>query len=432
MRAFKVRRLRRSLSDDGLGANSATIASFRRQWVSVELSMDAKKLGDRLRGQAGDLDRMVQTIRLELEHSRRETSQAVPGEDPLSIQASPSHLKKKTLAERLDIRVLFQRLIGVRRAVKLAKRLDALQHGRIPLQELPQIVDASRARLATITDNVEGQARDLAELRRLIEAIDKRVAVIAEKTALIPEGVNAEDSDTLHFGSRNIKRDAFADYDIDALYAKLDERFRSSREDTLVYQNVYLPAIKAAIDATHSKKIIHIGCRHGAFIELLRTIDIEGISVDVNSIILTKYQDLYVNINNACSYDYISKIRPNSLAAVCALRVIDHLPFNKIVDLIDCARRALAPCGILLIENQNPANLFVAEEKLYLDPMRRNPLSSELMSFIVESCGFVDLTVVQSHFVSEARREYDDPMLALLQDKIYGAQAYGIIARKPF
>lgn len=178
--------------------------------------MDVKKLGDRLHGQADDLDRMAHIIRLELEHSRRETSLAVTGEDPLSIQANLSRRTKKTLAERLDIRVLFQRLIGVRQAVKLAKRLDALQYGPLPLQELPKIVSASRARLSALTNNADEQARDLAALRRLIEAMDKRVAEIAEKAALIQERVNAENCDASYVRSRNVNRDDFADNAIDA------------------------------------------------------------------------------------------------------------------------------------------------------------------------------------------------------------------------
>jgi 2-polyprenyl-3-methyl-5-hydroxy-6-metoxy-1,4-benzoquinol methylase len=357
---------------------------------------------------------------------------AVTGEDPLSIQADLSRRTKKTLAERLDIRVLFQRLIGVRQAVKLAKRLDALQYGPLPFQELPQIVNASRARLAAITDNLEEQARDIAALHLLIEAMDKRVAEIVEKAALIRECVNIENSDALYVGSQNVTRDAFADIAIDALYAKLDERFRNSRQDTPVHRNVYLPAIKAAVFLTNSTKILDAGCHQGDFLELLRADGIDCIGIDANSSMVNNCKNRGFNVFKADTCEYIRQLPENSFAAICAFHMLDRLPFKKMINFIDCARLALAPGGILLIENQNPANFFVAEEKFYVDPTRGTSFSSEMMSFIVESCGFTDLTVVQPHSVSEARREYDDPMLTLLQDKIYGAQAYGIIARKPF
>jgi hypothetical protein len=72
----------------------------------------------------------------------------------------------------------------------------------------------------------------------------------------------------------------------------------------------------------------------------------------------------------------------------------------------------------------------VSSERFYLDPAHPSPLPSEMISFMAEARGFVRVTVLPLHPVVGQRRDYDDPMLALLQDKIYGPQDYGLLAWK--
>ena len=85
---------------------------------------------------------------------------------------------------------------------------------------------------------------------------------------------------------------------------------------------------------------------------------------------------------------------------------------------------------MLILETPNPANLLVAAERFYLDPTHRNPLPSELTAYLMQSRGFADIEILPLHPLQMERREYTDPMLGLVQEKLYGPQDYGAIGRK--
>jgi O-antigen chain-terminating methyltransferase len=66
-----------------------------------------------------------------------------------------------------------------------------------------------------------------------------------------------------------------------------------------------------------------------------------------------------------------------------------------------------------------------------MDPTHRNPLPSELTAYLLQSRGFTDIEILPLHPVPGASQEdYSDPMLRLLQEKLYGPQDYGAIGRK--
>ena len=59
--------------------------------------------------------------------------------------------------------------------------------------------------------------------------------------------------------------------------------------------------------------------------------------------------------------------------------------------------------------------------------LHSNPLPSELTAYLLKSRGFGGIEVLPLHPVEwESRQDYVDPMLAYLQDKLFGPQDYGV------
>jgi hypothetical protein len=91
----------------------------------------------------------------------------------------------------------------------------------------------------------------------------------------------------------------------------------------------------------------------------------------------------------------------------------------------------LRPGGLIVFETPNPSNWQVASERFYYDPTHRNPLPSELVAFLTEARGFSRVEVWPLHPMDPlVQREYSDPMLELLRQKLFGPQDYGIVAWK--
>jgi 2-polyprenyl-3-methyl-5-hydroxy-6-metoxy-1,4-benzoquinol methylase len=216
---------------------------------------------------------------------------------------------------------------------------------------------------------------------------------------------------------------------LDAFYVSFEDRYRGTREDIKNRQTVYLPHARTAAEATGAD-LVDIGCGRGEWLELLRENDLAASGIDLNRIMIEECHSrgLSATLGDAIE---ILKTRPDrSVGAVTGFHIIEHSPFDMLVTLFDEVLRVLKPGGMVLFETPNPANLLVAAERFYMDPTHLNPLPSDLVSFIATARGFNRVEVLELHPVDWQRRGYEDPMLDLLERKLFGPQDYSIIGWK--
>ena len=119
------------------------------------------------------------------------------------------------------------------------------------------------------------------------------------------------------------------------------------------------------------------------------------------------------------------------------MHLVEHLPFERVIALLDEIRRVLRSGGLVLLETPNPENLSVGVCNFYMDPTHRNPLPPEALRWIVEARGFMGARIERL----TVARELNAP--PLLPDDVPGAASvnvllaslrvapdYAIIARK--
>jgi SAM-dependent methyltransferase len=217
---------------------------------------------------------------------------------------------------------------------------------------------------------------------------------------------------------------------LSALYVSFEDRFRGTREDIMQRQSIYLPHVKEAAGSTGAASFVDIGCGRGEFLELLRANGLSGRGVDLNPVMIAECRERGLEAIEGDALTVLRGLPSASVAGISGFHIIEHVPYRVLIELFDEALRILTPGGLLIFETPNPANLLVAAERFYVDPTHLNPLPSETISFTAEARGFVRVAVLPLHPVPGQLRDYGDPMLALLQDKIYGPQDYGLIAWK--
>lgn len=218
---------------------------------------------------------------------------------------------------------------------------------------------------------------------------------------------------------------------LDALYLSFEDRYRGTRAEIKERQRFYLPLIEACAAVTDSAPVIDVGCGRGEWLELLAEYGIAARGYDLNRIAVEECRERGLDAQLEDALAALAKLPDASCAAITGFHIIEHIPFETIVELLDQGLRVLRPGGLIVLETPNPANLVVAAERFYFDPTHRNPLPSELSSYLLKSRGFQDVQVLPLHPVRwDSRREYEDPMLAYLQDKLFGPQDYGVVGRK--
>jgi SAM-dependent methyltransferase len=112
--------------------------------------------------------------------------------------------------------------------------------------------------------------------------------------------------------------------------------------------------------------------------------------------------------------------------------VVEHLPFDVLIDVLDEIARVLMPGGIAIFETPDPENVLTSTHYFYLDPTHRNPVPSLLLRAIVEARGLCDVDVMKLHPWPQMLRMSDSSEAgARLNEMFYGSQDYAVIGRKP-
>ena len=215
---------------------------------------------------------------------------------------------------------------------------------------------------------------------------------------------------------------------LDAVYVELEDRFRGSRDDVKKSQEFYLPLIQSA--PNQDLPIVDIGSGRGEWLELLREAGAKAIGSDTNRVMigLCRERDLEVIEQDALSY--LRGLPDESLRAVTGFHIIEHLPPETLMMLLDQIMRTVRTGGFVAFETPNPDNLFVGGNYFYFDPSHRHPLPSKLVKLFLESSGFQDVAVTPLHPCAEGRFVENDDVSKRLNDLFYGPMDYAIVGWK--
>jgi len=183
------------------------------------------------------------------------------------------------------------------------------------------------------------------------------------------------------------------DDELSAMYVRLEQAFRGSHEEIRRRGEIYLPYIAEAAAATDCNKVLDLGCGRGELLALLGDYGYSARGIDLNPIFIEE------NLNagrDAALVDALTALEccePESLAAITSIHLVEHLPVDVLVRLMDLALRALRPGGRLILETPNPQNLRTSAYYFYFDPTHRNPLPPPLLSWMAGDRGFADVKV---------------------------------------
>jgi 2-polyprenyl-3-methyl-5-hydroxy-6-metoxy-1,4-benzoquinol methylase len=208
---------------------------------------------------------------------------------------------------------------------------------------------------------------------------------------------------------------------LDALW--FAERFRGTEEQVHEKQRFYLPYFKG-----HGE-VLDLGCGRGEFLELMREAGLRARGVDLNEECVAICLSKGLRAERADLFAYLDALPAAMLGGIFSAQVIEHIPPERIPELIRLAASKLATGGLLAIETPNPECLAVFATYFYLDPAHNRPVPSALLQFCMEEAG---LGQVEIHHLSPAVDSM--PSLASLpadfRKAFFGGLDYAILARK--
>lgn len=206
-------------------------------------------------------------------------------------------------------------------------------------------------------------------------------------------------------------------------YGRFAERFRGSEEYVKAGQQIYRPYF------TGRKNVLDIGCGRGEFLEMMRSagVSARGIDLSHESVALCRQKGLDAEV--ADLFAYLAAQPAGSFDGIFCAQVVEHLPPERLPEMIRLAARSLAPEGTIAIETPNPECLAIFATHFYLDPTHTRPVPHPLLAFYLEEFGVATLEVRR---LSPAVESF--PALAPVPDAFreafFGGLDYAIIGRK--
>jgi len=219
---------------------------------------------------------------------------------------------------------------------------------------------------------------------------------------------------------------------IEEMYVSFEEQFRGTRQDIKQRLEVYLPYIEEIRSKTEDFLLLDVGCGRGEWLELLKERGILGRGVDHNHVMIIKCEEYGLDVIKGDAIESLRDIASASLGAVTAFHLIEHLPFDVLVEFLDETVRVLKPGGVAILETPNPENIIVGASSFYLDPTHRKPLPAPTIEFLAKARGLCEVEIKYLNpFGEEFKlKENDSELAKRFESYFYGPQDYAIIGYK--
>jgi O-antigen chain-terminating methyltransferase len=200
--------------------------------------------------------------------------------------------------------------------------------------------------------------------------------------------------------------------------------FRGSEERIRSSQQLYIDRFKGT-----AREILDIGCGRGEFLEAARNagLDARGIDLSEESVRLCGAKGLKAEV--ADLFEHLRGQVDRSIAGVYCSQVVEHLPPNRLPEMIQLLGEKVSPGGLVALETPNPECLAIFATHFYIDPTHTRPVPAVLLRFYLEEAGFGNIEIVKLEPAVQSI-----PALAELpagvREALFGGLDYALFARK--
>ncbi len=403
--------------------NAVTESSYGAVQITEAISTNVTRLASEL----ADLRNSLSESRRQMQESEVRLRQLESAQLRLKAAEIERNVGSKFRRDADELDSLRQELMAVRNHVDSAAtclgEADAAVQEK--LSELRRQVADEAERKTQLGARVSQLGLFTQQTRASVSLQERRLSLLIEETRkrLARPGDVAQLQETLQDQT---------DHKYDLLYLAFEDLFRGSRDEIKKRQSMYLPFLKEHDIGSGAMPILDLGCGRGEWLQLLLENGLQARGVDQSRTMIEECKSCGLEALQGEALSSLSRLPDSCLGAVTSFHMVEHMPFDDVLALIDEMLRVLKPGGVLILETPNPENILVGAYTFYLDPSHLKPLPSPMLRFFVEARGFCDVNVKELNPYHDSVRFPDDGkgFSNRLSDYFYGPQDYVITARK--
>lgn len=322
-------------------------------------------------------------------------------QEDIAVRAA-SHTRELAAIQVEHRRVL--EAMGSAHATVQSRHEEALrelraQHATIA-KELKDMEASFRASLSTFDarfEEVEGVGEALASMsKELGHRLTSASSDFERRLSAMSRDLGQIGADALPFFQAQAERKAEAGLrreKLTPLYSRFENRFRGSEEEISQRMSSYLDVISGTIAGGFEAPVLDLGSGRGEWLHLLRHQGLHARGVDLNPEFVRRCNSQGLSVAEMDVLEALRSTETSSIGAVTSMHLIEHLPFDRVIELLDESLRILKPGGLLILETPNPENIEVASHWFYMDPTHRNPIPPTLLQWVLEDRGFQNVSI---------------------------------------
>jgi O-antigen chain-terminating methyltransferase len=135
-------------------------------------------------------------------------------------------------------------------------------------------------------------------------------------------------------------------------------------------------------------RVLDLGCGLGGFVKLLCEQGIDAYGVDSDPQCIAQARTHNLPVIEADVVEYLRTAPPASHDAIFSAHLVEHMPYDAVLETIQLAHRALKPGGRLLLVTPNPRALITHLELYHLHFAHIALYHPKLLAFFMEYAGF--------------------------------------------
>jgi 2-polyprenyl-3-methyl-5-hydroxy-6-metoxy-1,4-benzoquinol methylase len=165
-------------------------------------------------------------------------------------------------------------------------------------------------------------------------------------------------------------------------WLKFADRFRGSEESIRERQKIYAERFHGC------RNVLDIGCGRGELLEVLKEAGVPARGIDLSEESVAICRSRGLEVEQADLFTYLSELPDSHLDGVVSCQVVEHLPPQRLPELVKLTHAKMRKGSLLAIETPNPECLAIFATHFYLDPTHQRPIPSPLLAFYMEEAGF--------------------------------------------
>ncbi len=284
------------------------------------------------------------------------------------------------------------------------------------------------AHIDRLTSTVDALQKDIDDLKVISDAAGRLGDRIADLQHQLHNASFINKSSTNQ--TQTVINDTVADnHRYAESYKKFEDRFRGSEDDISERLKEHLPLFTNLPPKLKKQPIVDIGCGRGELLGILAKNKLRPVGIDMNESMIKRAKDAGHEAHATDAYSYLAKRKSSSLAAITGFHIVEHIPFESLMEIFNEAYRTIDHGGFALFETPNPESLTVGAHTFYLDPSHQRPIPPQLLAFMLEYCGFsteiLYLHPIKDPTIKAINKNVDD-----LMRSVYGYADYAVLAKK--